>query len=166
MSFSRKKNSLKLLIISDSHSNIANLKHVLGFGKKIGVGAVIHCGDWNNFDSIETVLSYDIPLYSVLGNADIDPVIGKRLMLKSKGFDRVYLGLKLDSKNIGVIHKLSDLVPSRLLPSILFYGDTHKQMVKMVGMVKMVNPGALEHDINFAVYDTVTDEVEFMNTNG
>ncbi|PIP57073.1 YfcE family phosphodiesterase, partial [Candidatus Woesebacteria bacterium CG22_combo_CG10-13_8_21_14_all_45_10] len=37
---------MKIVVISDSHGNIANLKHVLGFAKKIKAEAIIHCGDW------------------------------------------------------------------------------------------------------------------------
>lgn len=154
---------MKILVISDSHGNTANLKHVMGFGKKIGVSAVFHCGDWNNLASIETVLSSGTPLYSVLGNADIDPQVEKLLVSKCKKFERVYLEFELDGRKIGVIHKVGDLVSNHPVSSILFYGDTHKQMVKTAGKVKLVNPGALEHDINFAVYDTTTDEVELIH---
>ena len=41
---------MKILVISDSHGHIANLKHVLEIAKKIGVKAVIHCGDWDNLE--------------------------------------------------------------------------------------------------------------------
>ena len=64
---------MKILIISDSHGNIANIKHVMGFATNINANAVIHCGDWDNLESVKTVLSFGIPLYSVLGNADTDP---------------------------------------------------------------------------------------------
>ena len=63
---------MKILVISDSHGHIANIKHVMGFGKKIGAKAVIHAGDWNTVESVETVLSFGIPLYAVMGNADIE----------------------------------------------------------------------------------------------
>ncbi len=46
---------MKLLVIGDSHGNIANLKHVMGFAKHIKCKAVIHTGDWNNIKSLETV---------------------------------------------------------------------------------------------------------------
>ncbi|KKR62027.1 MAG: hypothetical protein UU02_C0050G0003 [Candidatus Woesebacteria bacterium GW2011_GWA1_40_43] len=82
---------MKILIISDSHGNIANLNHVMGFAKKYRVTSVIHAGDWNNLESVETVLSYEIPLHAVLGNADIDPTIGKQLRVKSEKFDENFL---------------------------------------------------------------------------
>ena len=156
---------MKLLIISDSHGNIANLKHVMGFAKKVKVGAVIHCGDWDNVESVETVLSFGIPLYSVLGNADIDPGLGKRLKVKSKRFAEGYLEFKLGRKKIGIIHDIN------ILPDvdILFCGHTHQRFEEIVDGVRIVNPGALENRINFAVYnavgthETANNRVEFFD---
>lgn len=139
------------MVISDSHGNITNIKHVMGFGKKIGVKAVIHCGDWDNAVAVETVLSYQIPIYSVFGNADIDPEIAKI-------FKRTYLELKLDDKKIGVIHNIKNLESRILNLDIIFCGHTHGQYKKD----NIINPGALEHGINFAIYDTKTDEVELI----
>ena len=77
---------MKLLVIGDSHGNIANLKHVMGFAKKINAGYVIHTGDWNNLKSLETVFNYNIPIYTVQGNADIDPKLVRKLKIFPKKF--------------------------------------------------------------------------------
>jgi len=42
---------------------------------------------------------------------------------------------------------------------ILFCGHSHKQYKKD----NIVNPGALEYGINFAIFDTKTDELEFIH---
>lgn len=147
---------MKVLVISDSHGNIANLKHVMEFAKKINAGVVIHCGDWSNLAAVETVASYKIPVYSVLGNADIDPKMGKK-------FERVYLEFELGGKRIGVIHNIKNLEPGMQNPDILFCGHNHKQGESVKDGLRIVNPGALENDINFAVYDTISGEVEFFN---
>jgi len=154
---------MKILIISDSHGNIANLKTVMDIGKKAGVKAVIHCGDWNNPESVETVLSYKIPLYSILGNADIDLEVGKRLKVKSKGFDTNFLEFEIDGKKIGVAHSLKHLMPIIKSFDVIFSGHSHRQKVEEKDGAKIINPGALENDINFAIYDTNINEVEFIN---
>lgn len=141
---------MKILVISDSHGNIANLKHAMGFAKKIKAGVVIHCGDWDDMAAVETVASYKIPVYSVLGNADLDPKIAKK-------FKRVYLELELDRKRIGVVHKIQDAVLNN--QDIIFCGHTHRQEEKE----NVVNPGALENGINFAVYDTASGKIELIN---
>lgn len=149
---------MKVLVIADSHGNITNLKHIMRFGKKIKAGAVIHCGDWNNLKAVETVMAYKIPVYGVLGNADIGPEVGKRLRLASKRFDQKFLEFELDKKKIGIAHDMNFLPKV----SILFCGHTHQQYKDVVGGVQVVNPGALENSINFAVYDTISGEVEFI----
>ncbi len=137
---------MKILVISDSHGHIANLKAVMEIGKKADVKTVIHCGDWDNLQAVSVIESYKIPLYSVLGNADIDP----NFKLKD------YLEIEIDGKKIGIIHDLKSLSQISNL-DIVFCGHTQKQYKEG----KIVNPGALENGINFAIYDTVTGGVEF-----
>lgn len=148
---------MKILIISDSHGNIANLKHVLGFGQKINVGAIIHCGDWDNIESVETVLSYKIPLYSVIGNADIADNI------KNKFKD--FLELNIDGRKIGVTHKPSDIKKyfTDKKFDIIFCGHFHSKDEGFVNGTRVVRSGALINGNNFVVYDTTTNEVEFIN---
>lgn len=147
---------MKLLIIGDSHGNVANLKHVMGYGIKIKAGAVIHTGDWSNFDNIKTVTDFGIPLYSCLGNADIDPRFEFEEFLKFEieGLPDGKAGVK-----IGVIHNIKKLKESKENFDVIFCGHNHKQNQKG----NIINPGALENDINFAVFDTKTKGVEFVN---
>lgn len=155
---------MKLLIIGDSHGNIANLKHVLGFGKKIGSKGVIHVGDWNNLNSVEEISSFGIPLYSVLGNADIDPLINKMLTKKCKKFNETFLKIKIEGKSIGIVHKLK-VIDYQLLKKLdmVFTGHYHSQKEWIIDGVKIIRPGALENGINFAVYDTNTNKLEFIH---
>ncbi len=146
---------MKILIIGDSHGNIANLKHVMGFGKKIGVKAVIHTGDWNTLYSVEVVESYKILLYSVLGNADIDPAFKKRF--------KENLEIVIDGRKIYLIHKFLKSDKNYLGKDIVFSGHYHSQYESDLSEVKIVRPGALESTINFAVYDTSNDEVKLIN---
>jgi putative phosphoesterase len=154
---------VKILIISDSHGNIVNLKHVLGFGQKIHAEAIIHCGDWNTLESIETVLSFGIPLYAVLGNADVREDVIQKLKTKSQKFSEEFLEFELGGRKIGVIHKIKHLVPGIEYPGIIFFGDTHIQEEKKKDEIRFINPGALINGINFAVYDITSGKIEFIN---
>jgi uncharacterized protein len=157
---------MKILIISDSHNNIANIKHVMGFAKKIKAGAVIHCGDWNNPVSVDAVTNFNIPLYAVIGNADINPEIRRNLILKSEGFSEDFLEFKLGGVKIGITHKPSDLYryfDDRNV-DIIFCGHLHSKDENEMRGVKVVRPGALEQTVNFAVFDTSTKKVEFIGS--
>jgi putative phosphoesterase len=155
---------MKLLVISDSHGNIANLKHVMGFAKKFGASAVIHAGDWNTLESVETVLSFGIPLYTVLGNADIDPQIADRLRTTAKKFDENFLEFELGGRKIGITHKPSDNRKyfSDKKMDVIFNGHLHSKYESVKSDVKIVRPGAIINGNNFAVYDTATNGVEFI----
>jgi putative phosphoesterase len=161
---------MKVLVISDSHGHISNLKHVMGFAKKYKIDAVIHCGDWNTLESVETVLSFGIPLYTVLGNADIhEDVINnlKRMhhsVGKSKNFGEQFLILELGKRKIGITHKPSDnkkFFGGKKL-DVIFNGHKHSKDESIVNNVKIIRPGALINGNNFAIYDTDSDKIEFI----
>ena len=135
--------------MGDSHNNLSNLLHVMGFAKSINAGAVIHTGDWNKFDNIKIVTDFGIPLYSCLGNADINP----------KFIFKEFLSFEIDGVKIGLVHNIKKLKENRESFNIIFCGHTHKQEQEK----NVVKPGALENGINFAVYDTKTNEVEFIH---
>lgn len=153
---------MKVLVIGDSHGNIANLKHVMGFAKKINAKGVIHAGDWDNIESIEAVLSYGIPLYTVLGNADVEEGIEEYLKFNAKKFEPHFLKINLDGRKIGIIHKAKkddDLFEGL---DIVFSGHYHSQEQKIIDFRKFVRPGAVINGIYFAVYETETNDIEFI----
>lgn len=154
---------MKLLIISDSHGHIANIKHVLGFGQKIKVGAVIHCGDWDDLASFEAAQAFGLPIYSVLGNADVNSDLEDALKFECKKFDPYFLKLEIDGVRIGVVHKLTkDLVSSIESLNIVFSGHYHSKNEQMINWTKFVRPGAIVNGINFAIYETVSGTIEFV----
>jgi putative phosphoesterase len=155
---------MKVLVISDSHGHISNLKHVMGFAKKYKIDAVIHCGDWNTLESVETVLSFGIPLYTVLGNADVRVEVIEKLKAKSEKFSETFLELELEGRKIGITHKPSDLkkhFDGKKL-DIIFNGHMHSKDETEVNGTKVVRPGALINGNNFAIYDTDSGKIEFI----
>lgn len=156
---------MKLLVISDSHGHVVNLKHVMGFAKKFEIDAVVHCGDWDNVESVETVLSFGIPLYTVLGNADVRVEVIEKLKAKSEKFSEDFLELDLGGRKIGITHKPSDLkkyFENKKL-DIIFCGHRHSKDESIVAGVKVVRPGAIINGNNFAIYDTNSGKIEFID---
>ena len=155
---------MKITVFSDSHGNIANIKLVLGFAKKIKAGAIIHCGDWDNLKSAEEVLLSKFPLYAVLGNADIHQETKDLLEDKAKRFNKKFLKISLDNRKIGVIHNIKDLTLSDKDFDIIFCGHTHFRSESLVNGIRVVNPGTI-HSIkpSSAVYDTGTNKVESLD---
>ena len=152
---------MKILIISDSHGHIVNLKHVMGFAKKANIEAVIHCGDWDDPKAVETVLSFNIPLYAVLGNADVDSEIEEILISESKKFSPHLLEIELDGIKMGVIHRVSVKDEKLFDYKVIFSGHYHSKEEKTVNWTKFIRPGAIINGLNFAVFETENREVEF-----
>lgn len=155
---------MKILVISDSHGNLANLNHIMGFAEKIKVDAIIHCGDWNTIEAAETVLDSKIPLYTVLGNADVRPEVVRKLKTNSQKFSEDFLDIKIEGRKIGVTHKPSSnkkFFGGKKL-DIIFNGHMHSKDENVINDVKIVRPGAVINGNNFAVYDTSTNKVEFI----
>jgi putative phosphoesterase len=148
---------MKIVVIGDTHDNIANIKHVMGFARKIKAGAVIHAGDWCHLKSFETVKEYNIPIYSVVGNGDIDPEIAKMFKEKEE--------IILDSVRIGIVHGPREIKKyfNNNKADIIFYGHVRSQSDETINKARAVRPGSLENDINFAVFDTKSKKVEFIN---
>ena len=157
---------MKIVVIGDSHGNIANLKLVMGFAKKIKAGGIIHCGDWDNLLAAKTVYSYKIPVYGVLGNADIDPKMRKMIKDQAQSAKlRLWLRVNLGGREIGVIHNLTiSHQPLTIGLDVVFCGHRHFKSERTVDGVRVVSPGAL-HSVkpSFAVYDTGTNGVEFFD---
>lgn len=155
---------MKVVIISDSHGNIANLKLAVGFAEKIKAGAIIHCGDWDNLKAVEEMFKSNTPLYAVLGNADIHPGIEDMLKKKSKEFNEKYLEVDLYGRKIGIVHNIKDFPFGKNKLDIVFSGHKHFKTENIINGVKVVSPGAL-HSVepSFAVYDTGTNRVEFFD---
>lgn len=149
---------MKIVVIGDSHGNIANVKLVLGFAGKIKADGIIHCGDWDNLRAVKMVYSYKIPVYGVLGNADIDPRIAKMV-------NGQWLKINLGGEEVGIIHNLTiSHKPLTIGCDVVFCGHRHFKSERIINGVKVISPGAL-HSVkpSFAVYDTITNGVEFFD---
>lgn len=155
---------MKIVVMSDSHGNIANLKLVLGFAKKINAGALIHSGDWDNSRAVEETLLSGIPLYAVLGNADIDTEISNKLQARAALFGEKFLKINLDNKKIGIVHNIKDLILKKEDLDIVFCGHKHFKSEMIVNEVRVIAPGALHSPgPSFVVYETDANRVEFFD---
>jgi predicted phosphodiesterase len=133
----------------------------MGFAKNIKAEAIIHAGDWNTIESVETVLSFGIPLYTVLGNADIEDGFTDFLKFNAKKFAPDLLKIEIDGRKIGIIHQVKKNDTRFGDLNIVFSGHYHSKDERLVDFVKFVRPGAIINGINFAVYETVNNRIEF-----
>jgi putative phosphoesterase len=157
---------MKILIISDSHGHIVNLKAAIEIGKKANIKSIIHCGDWDDLAAFRAAQAFGLPIYSVLGNADVDSDLEDALRFECKKYDPYLLELEFEGKKIGVTHRV-DIKNEKLYDfKIIFSGHYHSKEEKVINWTKFIRPGALINGINFAIYETVSGTIEFINEEG
>ena len=108
------------------------------------------------------MLSSEIPLYTVMGNADVSDGIEEYLKFNAKKFDSDFLKFEMEGRKIGIIHKVKVNDTRFEGLDVVFSGHYHSKEEKMIDFSKFVRPGAIINGINFAVYETETNEVEFI----
>lgn len=159
---------MKILIISDSHDNIANLEKVLAWAKENNVDALIHAGDLSAPSILGKVIApnFSGPIHLILGNVG-DPILAKVVADK---FPQVkYYGeqgeFEIDGKKIALAHepaKAESLIDSGNY-DLVVYGHTHQAEVRTAGATLVVNPGTvggLFAPATFVVYNTETGAPE------
>lgn len=158
---------MKILVISDTHGNLVAIRHVLGFAKSQNMGAVIHCGDWCDAQSVKIVLEFGIPLYTVLGNCDEAHVQEIAATFDKNSNSRIYSAPDvwegaIAGRKVAIAHHPWKLDEHRISGKFdaLFHGHLHMAAkVEKMGNTLVVNPGALGNTTkpSFAVYDTETN---------
>lgn len=154
---------MKIAVIGDTHANINNLKIVFGFFKNLNVEAVVHTGDWGGINICKEAFSFGIPIYAVVGNADIDGETLNFLKKNCKGFNYDFLTINLGGRKIGVMHNLVKTSLPDKGYNVVFSGHFHSQYEKKIKNTLYIRPGSLSSNIRFAVYDTASGKVEFIN---
>ena len=81
---------------------------------------------------------------------------------------KTYDSIELDGKKIFMTHYSDEVVDGMALSGkydLVLYGHNHLREEKRVGDTLVVNPGAVygnKQSPSYAIYDTVTDTVEFI----
>ena len=160
---------MKIVIISDTHDNLSNLKKAVDLIKKEKIKIIIHCGDIFRLDTLKLGLkSFQGKIYIIFSKTDADfsriPENSFKNLPKSKAWEE--LGqIKLDKKKIAFCHFPEigrDLAKTQKY-DLVFYGHTHKPWEETIGKTRLVNPGNLAglfYKPTFAVYDTKTNKLE------
>lgn len=156
---------MKIVIVSDIHDNLTNLKKCLDWCGKNKVDNLVFCGDLTNSETLNFLSNkFERTIYLVKGNVEIydeDEV---------KEYDNIeYFGkagrFELDGKFIGFCHELYFIeeVLEKGNCDIIFYGHTHRPWTSEKHGVKIVNPGTLGgmfEKATFAIWDTASDKLE------
>jgi putative phosphoesterase len=136
---------MKIGIISDSHDDYANIVRAVDIFNEHQVRYVLHAGDIGSPLAAELFAELDSAEFiGVFGNSDVDRSLLRSTVEKFGGqiHKRSYEG-KLDGKHIYMTHKpkhLTDVINNPVY-DLVVYGHTHKQDIRDLGSMFVVNPG-------------------------
>jgi uncharacterized protein len=163
---------MKIGIISDIHENKANLLQAIDLCRQSDVSHLLCLGDMINPGIAQTIATCGIPTHGIWGNNDGDKVLITRLSLQPQSqlamSDRTYDFVTLDGKRIFITHYPELAHPMALSGQydLVAYGHDHQQFYALVEECHVVNPGEISGHltglVSLAIYDTVTDTVEFL----
>ena len=128
---------LKAAVFSDTHGNTAPM---LEAARGSGADVFIHLGDHDR-DAVELRRAFpEVPLYSVCGNCDLNPLAPERLL--------VQLGPVKAFLTHGHLYGVSRAQADWLVyaaqeqgAQIAMFGHTHSAFYESVGGVTLLNPG-------------------------
>jgi putative phosphoesterase len=156
---------MKVVIISDIHDNIVNLKKCLLWCKDNKIETLICCGDITSDDTLKVI---------VRGFKRIIHIVGGNVILFKEDeifkYENVYYygefgRFRVDDKRVGLCHEIYFIGKVMELGKcdIIFYGHTHKPWQSKKLDTILLNPGTLGGMFNrstFAVWDTEITNLE------
>jgi len=166
---------MKIIIISDTHGNLANLKKVVNYALKENIKVFLHCGDIGSPEFLqESLQNSNIKLFGVLGNMDF--IYKNKLeiynCIENAKIQEKVLEIPIDNKMIAITHypEKAKLLAESGRYDLVFYGHTHKPWEEKIAVkensgqnrivCRLVNPGELAGQIYkpcFAIYDAKKD---------
>ena len=128
---------LKAAVFSDTHGNTAPM---LEAARGSGADVFIHLGDHDR-DAVELRRAFpEVPLYSVCGNCDLNPLAPERLLVQL-GPVKAFL---THGHLYGVSRAQADWLVYAVQEQgaqIAMFGHTHRAVWDTLGGVTLINPG-------------------------
>ena len=154
---------MKIVIISDIHDNLVNLKKFLSWVKKNKIEEIICCGDVTNAETLNILASnFKSKIHLVRGNIELYEEIEVKKYNNIKYYSRAGR-VKINNRFIGICHEPYNFqkVLEKGEVEIIFYGHTHKPWINEFEYknrkIKTINPGTLGGVFQkgtFAFWDT------------
>jgi putative phosphoesterase len=133
-------------ILSDTHNQKERTASAMKTFRKIGIEALLHCGDVTRPGMTEIIQSDRFPIYFVYGNNDDPEHLGPSI-INSGGFDLGDRGLiTLGPARIAMTHGDRPRTMQQLAaeePDYLLFGHSHIATDFRQGPTRFINPGAL-----------------------
>jgi len=164
---------MKIAIISDIHDQVDNLKWAVKKMQEFKVDQVFALGDYCSPYVVERLGLVGVSVIAVWGNNDGDQVAmfkavqnapSNSIYFKKGNFAEI----EYNNGKYFITHYplLAENAAMSRKYDAVFHGHTHQQRNEIINNTPIINPGKLAtyrgHIISFAIYNTKTKKVEFV----
>ncbi len=158
---------MKIMVISDTHEDLAAIAGVLDFLKTEKIDRIIHLGDY--YDDADLIERQGYDLVKVPGTWDTcyypSPEVSNRKFIEIGGW-KLFLSHTPESH---YNDRADDIKPETIIhrgdADIFLYGHTHRAEIKRKNGMVFINPGHMSSDENrgcpltYALLEIGTDEM-------
>jgi len=130
---------MKIGVFSDTHDNLPKIDKAVRFFNKNKVGFVLHAGDFIAPFVVARLKHLASDWCGIFGNND-----GERKGLSGISEGKIKVGplrLKLDNKNITLVHDINEIDAKREPADVVIFGHTHKAQITKHDNKLLINPG-------------------------
>ena len=142
-----------ILIVSDSHDNLALVRKFVKEASKLSPDLIIHAGDYIAPFTLKEFAKLDAPLVGVFGNNDGEKILLKKVSEENgfKLYEQPYT-FEWDGNRFILLHGVDGIETTKELintlascneADIIVYGHTHQIDIRKVNRKLIINPGSL-----------------------
>jgi putative phosphoesterase len=137
---------VRLGVISDTHSHVANTRSAVRMLDSLGVDVVLHCGDICSVETVELFAKW--PAHFVFGNCDENlDEFAKSIQATGQTCHGIFGDLELEGVRIAMLHSHDGRRFRQTISSgeyrLVCYGHTHVAAIDRHGETLVLNPGAI-----------------------
>ncbi len=158
---------MKVLVVSDSHGALENIKNLSNAAREENVTKIIHLGD--DYDDADLLIDKNISIERVPGvfsSYYTEKDIPNRKIIEIEGWKFLLTHTRNRHEN----DLTNDLRPEDQIRNgsidIVLYGHTHVSAIGIEGAIYLINPGHLKSDDkhgfkpSYAILDITKDSID------
>jgi putative phosphoesterase len=133
---------VRIGVVSDTHNNLRNVRHIVALFNQASVERVIHTGDITQAKTLELFAELTCPLFGVYGNNDERGPLREVAARLGFNFHGDCLELDWADRKILVVHDPRDLAGTLTSRHhVALHGHTHRCVIERCKDSIVFNPG-------------------------
>ncbi len=135
---------MKVGLLSDTHDRLPAIRALLEYMQRLGVGLVLHAGDFCAPFSLQPFIDVNMQMVGVFGRNDGDHEGLRAFAQRGMGLELFESphSFELGGQRILLVHDMADASPRSIEShGVVVHGFTHREEMMIRGETLIVNPG-------------------------